>query len=128
MSTFYKDILTFFNDLKGLYSGDGFQELILFNSKDILIDGKSFYYDEWLKAGIILSIKDLLNENGAFLSFQEFSQKYSCHSNFLQLYQVTSVIPRHLLIKARSCEQAIMDNLRMDSTFQFLLNDTVILN
>ena len=46
MPTFYKDILTFFDDLKGLYSGEGFQELILFNNKDILIDGKSFYYDE----------------------------------------------------------------------------------
>ena len=42
MPTFYKDILTFFNDLKGLYSGDGFQELILFNNKDILIDGNLF--------------------------------------------------------------------------------------
>ena len=124
MPTFYKDILTFFNDLKSLYSGDGFQELILFNNKDILIDGKSFYYDEWLIAGI-LTIKDLLNENGAFLSFQEFSQKYSCRSNFLQLYQVTSVIPRHLLIKATGCEQAITDKLRMDNTFQFLLNDNI---
>ena len=70
---FYKDILIFFNDLKALYSWDGFQELILFNNKDILIEGKSFYYDEWRKAGI-LSIKDLLNENGTFLSFQEFSK------------------------------------------------------
>ena len=55
--------------MKGLYSGDGFQEPILFNNKDILIDGKSFYYDEWLKA-CILTIKDLLNKNSALLSFQ----------------------------------------------------------
>ena len=55
--------------MKGLCSGDGFQELILFNNKDILIDGKCFCYDEWLKAGIP-TIKDLLNKSGAFLSFQ----------------------------------------------------------
>ena len=82
---------------------------------------------EWRKAGI-LSIKDLLNENGAFLSFQEFSQKYSCRSNFLQLYQVISAIPRHLLIKARNCDQAIVENSNMDNAFQFLLNDNTKLN
>ena len=42
MPAFYKDILIFFNDLKDFYSWDGFQEPILFNNKDILIEGNLF--------------------------------------------------------------------------------------
>ena len=88
-------------------SGDQLQDLILHNNQDILIEGKSIYYNEWLKKGI-LSIRDLLDENGCFLSLQDFNwQKYHCHSNFLHLYQVMRAIPKHLLIKARNCEQTI---------------------
>ena len=107
MPTFYSDILTFFKELKCLYSlGDQLQDLISYNNQDILIEGKSIYYSEWLEKGI-LSIRDLLDENGCFLSLQDFNQKYHCHSIFLHLYQVMSAIPKHLLIKARNCEQTI---------------------
>jgi len=61
----------------------------LFNNKDILVDGKPIFLSEWFKKGI-LSINDLLNESGNFLTFREFWDKYSCESNFLQYYQVVS--------------------------------------
>ena len=85
-------------------SGDQLQDLILYNNQDILIEGKSIYYSEWLKKGI-LSIRDLQDKNGCFLSHQDFNQKYHCHSNFLSFYQVIRAIPKHLLIKARNCKQ-----------------------
>ena len=46
---FYKKILEFFNELKTLYSHDQKQELILFNNKDILVDGKPIFLNEWFK-------------------------------------------------------------------------------
>ena len=55
---FYKKILEFFNELKILYSYDQKQELILFNNKDILVDGKPIFLSEWFRKGI-LSINDL---------------------------------------------------------------------
>ena len=60
---FYKKILEFFNELKILYSYDQKQELILFNNKDILVEGKPIFLSEWFRKGI-LSINDLLNEGG----------------------------------------------------------------
>ena len=55
-----------FKELKCLYSlGDQLQNLILYNNQDILIEGKSIYYGEWLKKGIV-SIRDLLVETGCF--------------------------------------------------------------
>ena len=83
---FYK-ILEFLNELKTLYSYDQKQELILFTNKDILVDGKPIFLSEWFRKGI-LSINELLNETGNVLTFQEFCDKNSCESNFLQCYQV----------------------------------------
>jgi len=78
---FYKKILDFFNELKTLYSYDQKRELVLFNNKDILVDGKPIFLSEWFKKGI-LSINDLLNESGNILTFHEFRDKCSRGSNF----------------------------------------------
>ena len=71
---FYKKTLEFFNELKTLYSYNKRQELILFNSKDILVDGKPIFLNEWFKRGI-LSINDLLSESDNILTFHEFRDK-----------------------------------------------------
>lgn len=46
-------------------------------------------------------LKNLLDDAGNILSYQEFNHKYSCKSNFLQYYQVISAIPKDLLNKAK---------------------------
>ena len=63
------------------------QETILFNNKAILIGGRPFFLREWFSKGIIY-IKDLLTENGQFLSFQEFQRKYDGRTNFSNFYQL----------------------------------------
>ena len=75
LPAFYKDILSFFSEFKSQYNYEQGQEIILFNNKAILIGGKPFFIREWFSKGIFC-IKDLLNENGKFLSFQEFQRKY----------------------------------------------------
>ena len=102
---FCKKILEFFNELKTLYSHNQKQELILFNNKDILVDGKPIFLSEWFRKGI-LSNNDLLNESGNVLTFPEFCDKYSCESNFLRYYQVVSAIPKHLWSLAK-CSNTI---------------------
>ena len=87
--------------MKALYRYDQSQDIILFNNKDILIGGKPVYIYEWFKK-VIVSIKDLLNDDGDFLTFKEFSDKYRCITNFPQYYQIISAIPNHLLTKAKA--------------------------
>ena len=72
LQLFCKKILEFFNKLKSLYPHDQKQEFILFNSKDILVDGKPIFLNEWFKKDI-LSINDLLSEN--VLTFHELCDK-----------------------------------------------------
>ena len=119
---FYKDILTFFSELKNLYSYDGTQDLVLFNNKEILVGRRPVFIKEWFDSNI-LSIRDLLNSNGQLLSFQEFNNKYDCNTNFLQFYQVTSAIPKYLIIKARNTEP-LENELYTRNNFLFQLDDS----
>ena len=52
------------------------QDIILLNNKEILIDGKPFFIREWFAKGII-SIKDILQENGNMISHFCLSLKVS---------------------------------------------------
>ena len=74
LPNFYKDILLYFSELKTLYNHDNMCETILFNNKDILIGGKPFFNKEWFSRRII-SITDLLDAEGRFLSFNDFQSK-----------------------------------------------------
>ena len=100
LPSFYQSILMYFNELRNLYDFDQAQDLILLNNKEILIEGKPLFLRDWFNKGI-LSIQDLLDDAGNILSYQEFNNKYSCKSNFLQYYQVISAIPKDLLNKAK---------------------------
>ena len=109
--------------MRTLHAYDQQQDIILFNNKEILVDGKPVFFSEWFKKGII-SIKDLLNENGNFLTFDEFSLKYSCKTNFLQYYQVISAIPKHLSITAKQSD-TFDKSFYTSSDNIFPLNETV---
>ena len=98
------------------------RDIVLFNNKDILVDGKPVYINEWFKKGVV-SIKDLLKNDGNFLTFKEFSDKYGCQTNFLQYYQIISAIPNRLLTKAK--DTATCNKLYLTSNNKiFNLNDT----
>ena len=99
LPTFYKDMLSFFDDLKNLYNYN-LGQVVLFNNREILIDGKPFFIQEWFSKEVIF-ISDLLDEQGQLLSYQAFKAKYKCKTNFLNYYQVRSAIPDSLLAKAK---------------------------
>ena len=100
MPLFYRDILLYFHELKTLYGCDK-GDTILFNSKEIRIDGKTFFWKEWFMKGI-KRIEDLLDEKGQVLPFPVFQRKYLLKkTSSLHYFQVISAIPGHLLAKAK---------------------------
>ena len=101
LPAFYQQILWYFLELKTLYESDIGQEMILFNNKEILVGNRPFFLKDWLDSGIV-SIQDILSENGKFLSFQDFQQIYKIKCNFLNYFQVVSAIPKHLLYKGQN--------------------------
>ena len=68
MPSFYKQILSFFLELKSSYDTNGDQELILFNNKEIQIGGKPVFYQDWFDHRIY-SICHILDSNGILQIF-----------------------------------------------------------
>ena len=101
--SFYKQVLWYFLELKSLYESDNGQEMILFNNKEILVGNRPIFLKSWFEEGIV-SIQDILSENGKFLSFQEFKQTYKIKCNFSNYYQIISAIPKHLLERAKHAQ------------------------
>ena len=126
---FYKDILSFFSELKVLYGRNLTDETILFNNQEILIGGKPFVNREWLRKGIC-SIRHLLDNDGNFLDFACFREKYLLtNTNFLQYYQVVSAVPKRLLIKSRTAEVSRAEyNYIEPNLSSFLLADKVCID
>ena len=89
----------------------------------MLVDSKTIFIREWFEKGI-LSIQDLLNNTSQPMSYQEFTNKCSCKTNFLQYYQVISAITKHLLAKAKSTK-SINKELYSDSNLNLQLNDSI---
>ena len=114
---FYKQLLLYFLELKNLYGYCNGQELILFNNKEIRIENKIIFLKSWFE-NEILTIQDILNENGKFLPFKEFKQIYNVNCNFLNYYQVINAIPKHLLEKARNTQLNKNHFLNHCSNFQ----------
>ena len=75
---------------------------VLFNNKDILIGGRSFFCRSWLNKNVFL-VQDLLGDDGKVLSYSEFFRKFQLNGNFLQYMQVVSAIPKDLMDDARRC-------------------------
>ena len=124
LPAFYNDILSFFSKFKSQYNYEQGQEIILFNNQAILIDGKPFFFREWFSKGIIC-INDLLNENGKFLSFQEFQSKYDFRTNFLNFYQVINAIPKALVFKALTQDKPPKENFLGNRNTKFKLAEHI---
>ncbi len=127
LPTFFKDMLFFFDELKTLYNYD-LGQMALFNNREILIDGKPLFIKEWFSKGII-SISDLLDEQGQLLSYKAFKTKYKCKTNFLNYYQVTSAIPGSLLSRTRnSYLQSFPKNIFLENHSIIELDDSTKVN
>ena len=75
--------------------GDSRTKFILWNNKDISIDQKTLFWKTWFERGIYF-VQDLLNEDGKFLSLDEFNRKFGLKANYLQYFQITAAIPSSL--------------------------------
>ncbi|XP_068692817.1 uncharacterized protein [Montipora foliosa] len=125
--SFYRDILSFFHELKALHGSHHGRDTILFHNKEICIDGKPFFWKEWFERGIRM-VKDLLDKNENILSFPAFQSKYLLKkTTFLHFYQVTSAIPGHLLTKAKS-NDFNTEMINTEDPEFFHLDENVVIN
>ena len=89
--TFYRNLLGFANEL----IIESCKPNIIWNYRNIQLDGKSIFYRDWFERGIIY-IHHLRNGQGAWLSFDEFKNKYDIRTNFLKYMGVIRIIKNAL--------------------------------
>ena len=86
VSSFYLEMLDYFKELRQSNQDSYKSDLILWNNQDITIEGKSLFWKRWTENGIYY-IQDILNENGKFLTYEEFNRRYNMTANFLNFFQ-----------------------------------------
>ena len=90
------------------YGQDIFYEensyLIIWNNRSILIQNRSIYFKDWAEKGVV-SVHDLLDEEGNWLSFGKFSNKYNIRTNFLRYMGIISAVK--LFLKAINVDMSI---------------------
>ena len=89
---FYKSILQNWFDLKQYSNGTTIADEFLWFNKYITIDGSPIFWERWYMKGIKCT-RNLLDDNGNFLSIQDFNRKYDLNTNFLSLYQIRNALP-----------------------------------
>ena len=92
---FYREQLEYFQELRSNCEDPLQREFILWNNKDINVENKSVFWKSWRDKNVLL-VQDLLNNQGNYLSPQEFSNIYNIKVNFLQYYQIITAIPASL--------------------------------
>ena len=81
-------------------SDDVLNEMIWFNS-NIRVQNKPVFHKNMYDRNIMI-IKDLVNENNNFLTFEEFKNKYQVNITFLDYYGLIHAIPQEYKQKIQS--------------------------
>ena len=101
---FWHDTLLSWSSLINIVNKDNLdfnriaKQYLWWNDK-IKIGGKPVCYANWKKRGVLF-INDLLNENGSFMSKDEFSEVYNVRTNFLEYYGIIRAIQSNFHINS----------------------------
>ena len=86
LNPFWKDVLYSYYKLSlsiNPTSDSQCYSINLWHNPDIKVGGSSVCYKRWLAAGIVF-LGDLINEEGQFYSYRQFTTNYSITTNFLE--------------------------------------------
>lgn len=96
LPTFYDNVITSWKILRNCMNEISLNPPILteclwFNNY-ICIENKPIFFSEWYKNGIMF-LEDILNNNGTFLTLDEFYERFRFKPSFLQYTSLLSSIP-----------------------------------
>ena len=128
ISPFCLELLDYFSELQDQYRDDCFKgDLIIWNNRDITIEGKSLYWKTWSERGVYF-VQDLLKNTGKYLSFEEFKTKYNIEVNFIYYCQILSAIPKTLKLKAMTIKKPLETITEEADVYQLAEGKTIRLS
>ena len=100
---FYCTVLCYWQEFKD--SSDNKEipvyDRIIWNNRDIRLDGKTIFINEWYSKGIIY-LQDLLNADLNFLSLTEFKENFRVQCPFTIYYGLINAIPKTRKLSLRN--------------------------
>ena len=93
LPSFYQDILKTWHSIS---EQENNQSNILNSSiwynENITIESKPIFWKRWYKQGI-KHVKDIINEDGSFITIERLNNEYNIQCNFLELLQLRLALP-----------------------------------
>ena len=120
LPSFYREVLKQWQSTKQAFQNDTSpHDEIIWNNRDIKIEGKTRFYKDWFEKNI-LRIEDLLQNDGNFLSFNQFSEKFHLETPFTLYFGLINSIPTKwkLAMKRTPRQKSENDNKKKHYLYQ----------
>ena len=85
------------------------QNKIIWNNRNIKIEGKTLVYINWFEKNI-LHIRDLLQNDGSFLSLKQLSEKFHFKTPFTLYFGLINSIPNDWKVTIKRTPREIVEN------------------
>ena len=116
---FLREIIEHWTTLNYIEKNIDFNSMGIWHNSLIKIENRPFFYPSWLKAGV-KEVRDLLNQDQTFLSYNAFVAKYNVETNFLEYFKVIAALKQFKKV----CLPAL-DNPSTNDTASLLLHSTI---
>ena len=118
LPSFYREVLKHYQITKQAFQNDtSHHDEIIWNDRNIKIECKTRFYKTWFEKSL-LRIEDLLQNEGNFLSFNQFSKKIYLETPFTLYFGLINSIPSKwkLAIKRTPRQMIIKQTLSLPKT------------
>ena len=104
---FYRTVLSYWQSFKPLTFNEHtpIKEYIIWNNRNIVLDGKPIFINSWHRKGICY-IKDLLYKDHSFLSLTDMKERYNFEIPFTTYYGLLKAIPTEWKSELRTATNA----------------------
>ena len=110
LPSFYHEVLKHWQSTKQTFQNNtSLHNEIIWNNRNLKIEGKTPFYKNWFEKNI-LRIKDLLQNDGSFLSFKEFSEKFHLETPFTLYFGLINSIPNDWKVKIKRTPRETAEN------------------
>ena len=116
---FLREILEHWTTLNYREKNLDFNSMGIWHNSLIRIGNRPFFYTSWLKAGV-KEVRDLLNQDQTFLSYNAFIAKYNIKTNYLEYFKVIAALKQ----LKKVCLPAL-DNPSTDDTASLLSHSNI---
>ena len=126
-SPFYRQLFTFWKNLyvtpNSVKEVQDLYRQLLWHNDDILVDKHTVYYKRWVEHKI-LSISDIVKDNGSFYTCEDIRVKYDINIHFMEYFSLMGAIPHAWKKMLRESDfSPVLHNIDLRTGPEIKIND-----